>query len=275
MFLTNFRYILAISLLLCCWIQRAPCYAQAYPAEGSGTTAVKATEHEPGAKVQAEQLPNQSSMKTIYLFSGLGADYRAFENLDLPGYKLVYIRWIEPAKDETMDQYARRLTAQITTRNPILVGLSFGGMMAVEVSKIIATDKIILISSAKIKEELAAGKSFFLKTGMYKYLPGSMIRGTNFMVYRLFGARSSADKALLAAIMEDTDPRFFRWAMKQMAHWQNDTIPSDLIHIHGTADKIIPYSNVKADYTIEGGGHLMVFNHAAAISRIIITFLNP
>ena len=245
-----FRYFLFVSLLLSCWIQEGPCYARPYAAERGRAAVGTATENEPENKAPAAWTPNQSTMKTIYLFSGLGADYRAFENIELPGYKLVHIRWVEPAKEETMEQYAQRLTAQITTENPILIGLSFGGMMAVEVSKLIATEKIILISSAKTKGELAAGQSFFLKTGLYKYLPGSMITGTNFMVYRLFGARSVADKTLLAAIMEDTDPRFFRWAMKQMAHWQNETVPPNLIHIHGTADKIIPYDNVKADQQV-------------------------
>lgn len=213
-------------------------------------------------------------MKSLYLFSGLGADYRAFENLELPGYKIHYIQWIAPEKEETMAGYAQRLTAQITTEHPVLIGLSFGGMMAVEVSKIIPVEKVILISSAKTKDELAAGQSFFLKTGLFRYLPGSLLTSTNFFVYRLFGAKSTADKVLLAAILEDTDVRFFRWAMGNMAHWDNTTIPANLIHIHGTDDKIIPYGNVKADYTIEGGGHLMVFNRATEISRIIINYLN-
>lgn len=212
--------------------------------------------------------------KTLYLFSGLGADYRAFKNVELPGYNLVYIQWIPPQKKEPMAAYAQRLRAQITTQHPILIGLSFGGMMAMEVAKIVQPEKVILISSAKTAQELDAAHSFFLKSGLYKLLPGSFITRPNFMVYRLFGAHTAADKALLAAILEDTDPRFFRWAMGKMAHWDNTTVPPDLIHIHGNADKVIPFRNVQADYVIDGGGHLMVFNRAAEISRIILSFLH-
>lgn len=212
-------------------------------------------------------------MKTLYLFSGLGADYRVFANLELPGYKIVYIKWIDPEKGEQMAHYAQRIRAQITTENPVLIGVSFGGMMAVEIAKIIPVEKVILISSAKTGRELAAGQSFFFKMGLYKYVPGAMLTSTNFIVYRLFGVKSETDKAMLKAILEDTDVRFFRWAMNNIAHWDNTVVPLNLIHIHGTDDNIIPFENVQADYAIEGGGHLMVFNHAAAISRIIENYL--
>jgi alpha/beta superfamily hydrolase len=47
-----------------------------------------------------------------------------------------------------------RLSEQIIEVNPILVGVSFGGMIAVEVAKLIETEKVILISSAKTKHEI-------------------------------------------------------------------------------------------------------------------------
>ncbi len=213
-------------------------------------------------------------MKTLYLFSGLGADYRAFGNLELPGYRIIYITWIDPEKGETMAEYAQRLTTQITTEQPVLIGLSFGGMMAVEVSKIIPVEKNNINIICKNGWGAGGGAILFLKTGLFKYLPGSLLKRPNFLVYRLFGARSAADKTLLASILEDTDPRFFRWAMNNMAHWDNTTLPRNLIHIHGTADRIIPFRNVTADYIIEGGGHLMVFNRAAEISTIILNYLH-
>jgi pimeloyl-ACP methyl ester carboxylesterase len=211
--------------------------------------------------------------KTVYLFSGLGADYRAFNKLELPGYRKVFIEWITPEKKESMAHYASRLSSQITEPDPVLIGLSFGGMMAVEVAKQMPASKIVLISSAKTQSDLAAGNSFFFKWKLYKVIPGSMLRKPNFLVNNLFGAESPADKELLGAILEDTDVSFFRWAMDNIVHWDNETIPPHLIHIHGTADKIIPYAAVKADYSIEGGGHLMILNRADTISKIIVNYL--
>lgn len=212
-------------------------------------------------------------MKNVYLFSGLGADYRAFAHLDLPGYNKVFIRWIPPLSGESMSAYASRIREQIKDPHPILVGLSFGGMIAVEVALQMPAEKIVLISSAKTKEDLKAGNSLFFRWKLYRIIPGSLLQQSNFIVNRLFGAETREDKRLLAAILQDTDPRFFRWAMDNIVHWQNDTVPPHLIHIHGTADKIIPYAGLHADYSIEGGGHLMVLNRADTISRMICRFL--
>ena len=217
--------------------------------------------------------PKIDKLKTIYLFSGLGADYRIFQQLELPGYHLVHVRWERPDADETMAQYAARIKAQITTENPIFIGVSFGGMMAIEMSKLMPTEKIVLISSAKTKNELAANGNFFIKYGVYKFIPGSILQQSNFVVNNLFGADTKEDKDILAQILADTDVRFFRWAMNSMRHWDNETIPQNLIHIHGTDDKIIPIKNLKSDYEIQGGGHFMVLNKATEISTIILNYL--
>lgn len=213
--------------------------------------------------------------RILYLFSGLGADERAFEHLVLPGYKKVFIQWIPPEPDESMPHYAQRIRAQINTPDPVLIGLSFGGMMAVEVAKQIPVRKLVLISSAKTRADLAAGSNLFFRWELYKIIPGSMLQQSNFMVNRLFGAKSAADKKLLAAILEDTDVSFFRWAMDRIVSWENDTVPPHLLHIHGTADRIIPFSSVHADVSIEDGGHLMILNRADTISKIILDYLGP
>ena len=81
-------------------------------------------------------------MKYAYLFSGLGADHRAFQYLDVPGYAMIHVKWIEQEKNETLERYVKRLAKQITMPNPVFIGLSFGGMVAIEVAKIVATEKL-------------------------------------------------------------------------------------------------------------------------------------
>ena len=103
-------------------------------------------------------------MKTVYVFSGLGADERVFHKIDFSGYDVHFIKWITPQKNESIESYALRLTSQITKPLPVLIGLSFGGMMAVEVAKHIATEKIILISSAKSKNEIP----FYFRTALVR-----------------------------------------------------------------------------------------------------------
>ena len=64
-------------------------------------------------------------------------------------------------------------------------------------------------------------------------------------------------------------PGFVRWSLKAVVLWNNTDYPPNIIHIHGTADNIIPPTNVKPDYWVEGGTHIMVYNRSADVNRII------
>lgn len=77
-------------------------------------------------------------MSTIYIFSGLGVDERVFRYLDFSGMDVRFIHWIRPLPDESIKLYAQRLRQQIVTDKPILIGLSFGGIIAVEVGRLIS-----------------------------------------------------------------------------------------------------------------------------------------
>src|SRR5205814_5443257 len=96
-------------------------------------------------------------MKKIYCISGLGADEKAFAKLHVQGYQLVHLPWLIPVKDETIDEYAERMSRNITDHNPVIMGLSFGGIMGIEIAKkLIAVEKVILISSVKSFKEIPA-----------------------------------------------------------------------------------------------------------------------
>lgn len=44
-------------------------------------------------------------MSKIYFISGLGADKRAFHQLNLPGFEKIFIDWIQPMPNETIQTY--------------------------------------------------------------------------------------------------------------------------------------------------------------------------
>ena len=123
----------------------------------------------------------------IYIFSGLGADERVFYKLDFSGFDVTFVNWIIPFDKETIEQYAARLLDQIPTKNPVLIGLSFGGIMAVEIAKQIATQKVILIASAKTRNEIPF---YFHLAGilhLHKLVPVAVLKTSNFVTNWLFG----------------------------------------------------------------------------------------
>jgi len=102
-------------------------------------------------------------------------------------------------------------------------------------------------------------------------LPTRLMLTPNHLIYWLFGVHTRAERALLRAILADTDEKFFSWAVDQIVKWNNESVPSNTISIHGSKDRLIPVYN--ADYIVDGGGHLMVLNKADEINTILSKIL--
>jgi pimeloyl-ACP methyl ester carboxylesterase len=212
-------------------------------------------------------------MKSVYLFSGLGADERVFQYLDLSFCKPIFIKWNLPNNNESIESYATRLLEQIQDKNPVLVGVSFGGIMAVEVAKLITTEKVILISSVKTKQEIPFYFRYAGNIKMHKLLPVSLLQYFNFISNSFFGVEDETEKKLLKNIIKDTNLIFLKWAIDKIVHWQNEYIPNNIKHIHGDSDKIFPIKFIKSDITIENGSHFMIVNKSTQIYKLLYVII--
>jgi pimeloyl-ACP methyl ester carboxylesterase len=207
----------------------------------------------------------------LYFISGLGADKRIFQNLVLPeAFKIYYIEWVAVSENESMESYCRRLSSQINQQEPYsLVGVSFGGVIAIELSKFLSPVQTVLISSFLYKKEVPWFYILIGKSRIYKILPPRMLLRPNNIAFRLFGAYKPEMKNLLKNIFEDTDPDFFEWAFRQLFSWDNHWKPANLVRIHGTADKILPYKEMMKAIPVKDGEHLMVYSKSAIVSQIL------
>lgn len=206
----------------------------------------------------------------IYCISGLGADRRVFQKLKFAGYQPIHIEWLEPKPRETITDYVKRLITQIKSEQPIIMGLSFGGIIAVEIAKQIPTEKVILISSTKNQQEIPFYFKVFRWLPIYRLLPASLLLWLGQFITGWFFSLETIDERLLfKAILEDTSPRFVKWAIHQVVIWKNELVPDNLYHIHGERDRIFPARFVAEDFTISQGGHFMVMNRASYISNLI------
>lgn len=212
----------------------------------------------------------ENSLKNIYCISGLGADERVFQKLKFEGYQPIHICWVEPEKGESIAEYARRLTTQIKSEQPILIGLSFGGIIAMEMAKQIETEKVILISSTKNKGEIPFYFRLFRWLPVYQLLPARlMLWFARLLASWFFSLETMDERKLFRAILFDTNARFMKWAVHQVVTWKNELIPQNVYHIHGTGDRIFPYRFVHEDFGVEHGGHFMIMNRAERVSNLI------
>lgn len=211
-------------------------------------------------------------MKTsIYLISGLGADRRAFKKLVFPGdFSLKYLDWIAPNKNESLPSYAQRLSESIDTSKPFyLIGLSFGGMLATEIAKILAPEHTFLISSTPIYTGLPWYYRMAGHAHLQKMVPIGLIRSTNSFGIRFLGAKSKEEFTLLKQLIVDSDPRFMKWALSCILNWRNTEKPQNVTHIHGTGDNTLPIKYTNPDVIINGGTHFMIYSKADQISQLI------
>ena len=67
----------------------------------------------------------------VYFMPGLAASSTIFERIDLPKdvFEMILLEWEIPLPEETLVHYAKRMASKITHPNPVLIGVSFGGIL--------------------------------------------------------------------------------------------------------------------------------------------------
>ncbi len=208
----------------------------------------------------------------IYGISGLGADKRVFQYLTLD-CEFIPLDWIAPKNKETIERYSMRLAQNIEMNEDFgILGVSFGGLVATEISKKLNPKLTILISSAETKRELRNIYRLIGKTGIINYLPKKIFFPPRKIANWAFGAKQ---KQLLNHILDDADLKFTKWAIGELTSWNNTKkLKNRILKIGGTNDKLIPPSKDSNIRLIEKGEHFMIVDRAEEISEIINKEIN-
>ena len=193
-----------------------------------------------------------------------------FQNFSFEGFEVVHIDWDLPLENETLQNYALRISENIKDENAILIGLSFGGILSVEISKIKKFKKVFLLSSAKTKFEIPFYYRFLGKLNLLRIIQSSILKKVNSLTYLVFGAKTNFEKNLLKDIIKNTDKHFLKWALHQIMSWKNENYSENIVHIQGDSDLILPHNFIKYDYLIKDGTHFMTLNQSKEIETIII-----
>ena len=212
----------------------------------------------------------------IYFMPGLAASHKIFENLefDLDRYTLHYINWIEPQTfEEDISSYACRLSAKIKEKNPVLIGVSFGGIIVQELASYVHPKKVIIVSSVKHHDELPKRFKLAKLTKIYKVFPTKVIE--NFEDYLGFFIGKSLKKRadLYKKYLSVRSKEYLQWSIATIIKWQQTKPIINIVHIHGTNDAVFPIKNIQNTIKIKGGTHIMVLTKAKKISNIIDTVL--
>ena len=203
----------------------------------------------------------------IFAISGLGADKRVFKYLTLK-HELIPVEWIKPKNKEPIIDYSKRLIKEYgikTTDEFGVLGVSFGGLIATEISKLTKPKFTILISSVTTKTELSGFIKFAGKSKLIELIPEKLLNPPKAIAAYMFGTKNTE---LLNSILDDTDLYFTKWAIRELLNWKNSFQIQNLIKISGTKDKLLPPKGDN-NILIEKGEHFMIIDRAKEISDII------
>lgn len=194
---------------------------------------------------------------------GLAAGPSIFENIKLPEeqFEMYFLEWFLPIENESIESYALRMTQKITHNNPVLIGVSFGGVLVQEMAKIIQTDKVIIISSVKTNKEFPSRFKIARNTKAYKLIPTQLLADIEKLVKYAFGDNIVAKRIkLYEKYLSVRDKNYLDWAIETILCWNPKVVNQSIIHIHGDADEVFPIKHIKNCIVIKGGTHIMILN---------------
>jgi predicted esterase YcpF (UPF0227 family) len=207
----------------------------------------------------------------IYFVPGLAASPEIFEFLQFSDeFELHFLEWLIPlSAHEPIDAYAKRMSDLVLEENPVLIGVSFGGIMVQEMSKHLQPKKTIIISSVKSRDELSKALKFIQKTKIYTLFPSKAVENIEIFSFLAFGNTSKNRLKLYKKYFSVRDRKYLNWSIYNVLHWQQTKPLENILHIHGTSDAIFSFKYINECIPIEKGTHIMVINRAKTISKII------
>lgn len=199
----------------------------------------------------------------------MGSDEKAFDHIRVEGYELVFLPWLTPQAGETIQAYAARMCLPVKEDKPVLIGLSFGGMISIEIAKLIDTHKVILISSIYSKWQMPRWMRVAGKLKLNRLIPMRPYKILESIQNKRMGVTTIAEIELVNNYWKNTSQVYIDWAINQILNWDNEWQPTRLYHIHGDDDKIFPIQKLSPTHTVKAAGHMMILNRAAAVNNCL------
>ena len=198
----------------------------------------------------------------VYFMPGLAASSAIFERIALPEshFEMYFLEWQIPLYQESLTDYAKRMTTKIHHQNPVLIGVSFGGILVQEMEKYLETQKTIIISSVKTNLEMPRRMKIAKQTKAYKLIPMELLLNIEKLAHFSFGKKINNRIQLYEKFLSVRDKKYLEWAIEQVVLWNCVTANQKIIHIHGDNDDVFPIKYIKNCIAIKGGTHIMILN---------------
>lgn len=210
----------------------------------------------------------------VYALSGLGADERLFENIELDApAELIPLSWISPGNSQTIADYAARILDHYKPEpGSILMGVSFGGMIIQEMAREMDVHSLVLISTMTSRADLPLAMKTAAAARIHPILKKDFLGGLAWLGDK-FTSKSNKGRNLFFQMIEDSNPDVLSFGARAILDWNPPGIQVPYIRIHGDKDRVFPLKKEWNAKIIKGGNHFMIFDKGEEISGLVDDFL--
>ena len=214
----------------------------------------------------------KSEKTIVYFVPGMAAGSEIFKNISFPEekYQIQVLEWLIPKKNESLTEYAHRMALRIEKADAILIGVSFGGVVAQEMAQFLKLRKLIIISSVKTRKELPRRMKIAAWTKAYKLIPTSLVLSVEDLTKFSIGPRTKKRLSLYQQYLHVRDKYYLRWALEKMVTWNREEQLPGIIHIQGQKDSVFPLKYIANCKVIHNGTHIMILNRGREISQLLL-----
>jgi hypothetical protein len=198
-------------------------------------------------------------MEKWFLLPGMGATSAMYDALRSEiEFEVNFLDWPEYRGEPTYRDVAKRIIGEYDIADGDIVGgSSLGGMVALEIAKILRPKAVLLLGSAINRREVQ---------GVLSILSPLAAVAPVALMQLLVGKHHS----LVAKMFSQSDPEFVRNMCLHLPSWPGYSGPNKFpFRLHGRKDRIIPCPDSGAS-VVEDAGHLLTITH----HRRVGLFLN-
>ncbi|MEX0289575.1 MAG: alpha/beta hydrolase [Flavobacteriaceae bacterium] len=198
----------------------------------------------------------------VYMMPGMAANSSIFQNIALPEdrFEQHLLDWFVPVRGMSLEDYARKMCEKVKHKEPVLIGVSFGGLLVQEMAKCMAVRKVIIVSSVKKKDELPKRLIFAKYTKIHKLLPTGLVNNIELLSKYAFGETVTKRLELYEQYLSIRDKYYLDWSIDQIVNWGSSSYDPDLVHIHGEKDAVFPIHHIKDCIQVPNGTHTMIIH---------------
>lgn len=208
----------------------------------------------------------------MILLPGIGLDERlyapqmtAFREIRVPA-------WLRPRYFESLPSYAKRMADAVNPDGPCYVGgMSFGGMVALEMTRHLDCRGCFLISTVRSRDELPYWARF-LAPWAWVLPPRADLLGVAAGTLGLWtvGRFLPVRWRQFLIHLSKTRAPIMPWACRAAVKWRpTEAYPCPIYQLHGDADPILPHHHTRADQIVPRGGHLLPLTHPLVVNQFL------